>query len=80
MLAGSLAGIAGKLLTYPLDLSRKRMQLQGFQEARVGFGQVRWGSDVLPAHAKPPPFSSYKYYLLHYQLYALRYNYESYVR
>lgn len=42
MLAGALAGCIAKTITYPLDLSRKRMQLQGFQQARVGFGQVRF--------------------------------------
>jgi hypothetical protein len=40
-LAGSLAGFTSKICTYPLDLFKKRMQFQGFQEARKGYGKVR---------------------------------------
>lgn len=38
--AGFLAGMCAKATTYPLDLSRKRLQIQGFHEARQGFGKV----------------------------------------
>lgn len=40
LLAGSLAGLTSKSITYPFDLARKRMQIQGFQDARTGFGKV----------------------------------------
>ncbi|XP_065200283.1 mitochondrial thiamine pyrophosphate carrier-like isoform X2 [Planococcus citri] len=38
--AGFLAGMCAKATTYPLDLSRKRLQIQGFHEARKGFGKA----------------------------------------
>lgn len=40
LVAGSLAGFSAKIVTYPMDITRKRMQMQGFQEARVGYGKV----------------------------------------
>uniref|UniRef100_A0A1B6JTJ0 Mitochondrial thiamine pyrophosphate carrier n=1 Tax=Homalodisca liturata TaxID=320908 RepID=A0A1B6JTJ0_9HEMI len=39
MVAGSVSGFTAKIITYPMDLSRKRLQLQGFQRARIGFGK-----------------------------------------
>uniref|UniRef100_A0A4P6D9D0 Putative mitochondrial solute carrier protein rhodnius neglectus n=1 Tax=Rhodnius prolixus TaxID=13249 RepID=A0A4P6D9D0_RHOPR len=39
LIAGSVAGIFGKLSIYPLDVAKKRLQLQGFQENRRGFGE-----------------------------------------
>lgn len=39
LIIGSFAGTIAKTLVYPLDLSRKRMQIQGFQEGRKGFGK-----------------------------------------
>lgn len=39
MFSGSLAGLASKTLLYPLDITRKRMQLQGFQKYRKKFGE-----------------------------------------
>ncbi|KAK9502720.1 hypothetical protein O3M35_011434 [Rhynocoris fuscipes] len=39
LLAGSISGLVGKTAVYPLDLARKRLQLQGFQDARRGFGE-----------------------------------------
>ncbi|KAK0087387.1 hypothetical protein PV326_005217 [Microctonus aethiopoides] len=39
MVAGSLAGIFAKTVVYPLDLARKRMQIQGFEHGRQGFGK-----------------------------------------
>jgi hypothetical protein len=41
LLCGSLAGICAKTFVYPLDMARKRLQIQGFQHGRVGFGKVR---------------------------------------
>lgn len=38
MMAGSLAGLAAKTIIYPFDLIRKRLQIQGFQHGRKGFG------------------------------------------
>lgn len=39
LLCGSLAGICAKTFVYPLDVARKRLQIQGFQHGRVGFGK-----------------------------------------
>ncbi|XP_031838499.1 mitochondrial thiamine pyrophosphate carrier [Nomia melanderi] len=38
VLSGSVAGLLAKTVIYPLDLSRKRLQIQGFQHGRKGFG------------------------------------------
>jgi len=39
LLVGFLAGLFSKLIVYPFDLMRKRLQFQGFQNARKGYGQ-----------------------------------------
>ena len=41
LLSGALAGVFSKSLIYPLDSIKKRLQVQGFEEARTKFGSVR---------------------------------------
>ncbi|XP_029159397.1 mitochondrial thiamine pyrophosphate carrier-like [Nylanderia fulva] len=39
MVSGSAAGFIAKTIVYPFDLARKRLQIQGFQHGRKGFGK-----------------------------------------
>ncbi|XP_062886987.1 mitochondrial thiamine pyrophosphate carrier [Mobula hypostoma] len=41
LVCGGCAGIISKTLTYPFDLLKKRLQVDGFQQARAAFGQVQ---------------------------------------
>ena len=40
LLCGSGAGLCAKAAVYPLDVVKKRLQIQGFEHGRVGFGQT----------------------------------------
>ncbi|KAL9988345.1 hypothetical protein ACROYT_G002780 [Oculina patagonica] len=44
---GALSGIVSKGIIYPLDMVKKRLQVQGFHEARQTFGEVRRYSGML---------------------------------
>ncbi|XP_072414234.1 mitochondrial thiamine pyrophosphate carrier isoform X1 [Chiloscyllium punctatum] len=41
LMCGSCAGVISKTLTYPFDLLKKRLQVEGFEQARMAFGQVQ---------------------------------------
>lgn len=40
LLCGSAAGICAKVAVYPLDLTKKRLQVQGFEHGRKSFGHT----------------------------------------
>nr|AKN21588.1 slc25a-20 [Schmidtea mediterranea] len=39
LVSGSVAGIVAKTVIYPLDLAKRRLQVQGFEDARQYFGK-----------------------------------------
>ncbi len=41
LICGSAAGVCAKVAVYPMDLVKKRLQIQGFEHGRVGFGDSR---------------------------------------
>uniref|UniRef100_UPI00398F08B1 mitochondrial thiamine pyrophosphate carrier isoform X1 n=2 Tax=Pristiophorus japonicus TaxID=55135 RepID=UPI00398F08B1 len=41
LVCGSCAGVISKTVTYPFDLLKKRLQVEGFEQARVPFGRVQ---------------------------------------
>ena len=40
LICGGLAGTCSKSIVYPLDVFKKKLQVQGFEEARKRFGQT----------------------------------------
>ncbi|XP_068606091.1 mitochondrial thiamine pyrophosphate carrier [Brachionichthys hirsutus] len=52
LVCGSGAGVISKTITYPFDLFKKRLQVGGFEVARVHFGQVRQYSGVVDCVAQ----------------------------
>lgn len=49
---GGLAGIFAKTIVYPFDVVKKRLQIQGFEEARVQFGRYEAFSGVMNCLSK----------------------------
>ncbi|XP_060948107.1 mitochondrial thiamine pyrophosphate carrier-like [Limanda limanda] len=47
LVSGGGAGMISKAITYPFDLIKKRLQVGGFEAARLHFGQVRSYSGVV---------------------------------
>ncbi|XP_048411391.1 mitochondrial thiamine pyrophosphate carrier [Stegostoma tigrinum] len=47
LVCGGGAGVISKTLTYPFDLLKKRLQVEGFEQARTAFGQVQTYSGFL---------------------------------
>lgn len=47
LVCGALSGICSKGIIYPLDMVKKRLQVQGFHEARGTFGKVQSYSGML---------------------------------
>ncbi|KAL3876861.1 hypothetical protein ACJMK2_034644 [Sinanodonta woodiana] len=41
LVCGSGSGVVTKCLIYPLDVTKKRLQVQGFEKARTSFGETR---------------------------------------
>jgi len=47
LVCGATAGMSAKAVVYPLDMIKKRLQVQGFETARQGFGETRHYNGVL---------------------------------
>ena len=46
-MCGSGAGLCAKVAIYPLDMIKKRLQIQGFESGRIGFGKNQYYSGFL---------------------------------
>ncbi|KAL3314727.1 hypothetical protein Ciccas_006646 [Cichlidogyrus casuarinus] len=46
LISGAMAGALAKIIVYPLDVAKKRMQVQGFEAAREKFGKVHTSSGL----------------------------------
>ncbi|CAF4454860.1 unnamed protein product, partial [Adineta steineri] len=44
---GGLAGLLARLIVYPFDLTKKRLEVVNFEEARSKFGQTRIYSGMM---------------------------------
>ena len=44
---GSSSGMASKFFVYPLDMAKKRLQVQGFESARLHFGATQKYSGLI---------------------------------
>ncbi|XP_076312081.1 thiamine pyrophosphate carrier protein 1 [Tachypleus tridentatus] len=47
LVCGSCAGMSAKAVVYPLDLIKKRLQVQGFEKARKPFGSSRLYTGII---------------------------------
>ncbi|KAK7113513.1 mitochondrial thiamine pyrophosphate carrier-like [Littorina saxatilis] len=52
LVCGTAAGVASKTVIYPLDMIKKRLQVQGFESARRKFGAVKHYSGLVSSLAK----------------------------
>ena len=52
LVSGGISGIFSKSLIYPLDSIKKRLQVQGFEEARTMFGSTRLYRGVIDCTVK----------------------------
>ncbi|KAG5449953.1 Mitochondrial thiamine pyrophosphate carrier [Clonorchis sinensis] len=46
IISGGLAGMGAKCIIYPMDMVKKRMQIHGFEEARIRFGRLPATSNI----------------------------------
>lgn len=51
-LNGALSGIVAKSMIYPLDVVKRRLQVQGFEQARAAFGQIQKFNGVIDCFVK----------------------------